>query len=401
MTSKWKVVKLLDRSKYPMRVLERLLDPFVASKLKTLYIDLDYSPPRSSPNTNANDANDILTKSSSSRPTFSDVIDGIVQAAPQFRNIHSIDLRCWSLPPLCKPELFRSLCSEPWGDLRAYRIFVESLQPAMPQLDELRILLLNSDDILEGYLEPDVTVVVSHVIPFINSIGPNLKSLAINSPTNVDLSVVFKNLDELPVLRDLSIYLPRFDVSLKDPSELYRFLERCSGTLLTLHLCLQLAPNGKTVSIGPLTKWLLHLFVADNRCFINLKTLDISFHTYRQFAVDILTACLKKTRTTIQKLYVKDKVLNSKEFLCLVDAAANYGQLNYLSIHVHRLDWDAFDMLAAKLPRIRRLSIRAETLAIVSSERGPHGTIMPPAASALREYRVYNYLQGKLKLVAL
>ncbi|KAF4613538.1 hypothetical protein D9613_007500 [Agrocybe pediades] len=355
MTSKWKVVKLLDRSKYPMRVLERLSDPFVASKVKTLYIDLDYSPPRSSPNTNANDANDILTKSSSSQPTFSDVIDGIVQAAPQFRNIHRIDLRCWSLPPLCKPELFRSLWSPMrqnlkvlslGGDLRTYRIFVESLQPAMPQLDELRILLLNSDDISEGYLEPDVTVVVSHVIPFINSIGPNLKSLAINSPTNVDLSVVFKNLDELPVLRDLSIYLPRFDVSLKDPSELYRFLER-------------------------------------------------------QFAVDILTACLKKTRTTIQKLYVKDKVLNSKEFLCLVDAAANYGQLNYLSIHVHRLDWDAFDMLAAKLPRIRRLSIRVETLAIVSSERGPHGTIMPPAASALREYRVYNYLQWKLKLVAL
>ncbi|KAF9563207.1 hypothetical protein CPC08DRAFT_760972 [Agrocybe pediades] len=93
MNNKWEFVRLsntvIDRNEpSAIQVLKRLSDPFVASKLKKLYIDVDHLDP---PSPNA-PAEHVLM--SLSDPTFDEIISGIAEAAPHFRNIQYVDLHC-------------------------------------------------------------------------------------------------------------------------------------------------------------------------------------------------------------------------------------------------------------------------------------------------------------------
>ncbi|KAF4613541.1 hypothetical protein D9613_007508 [Agrocybe pediades] len=407
MNLKWESVELSNTSHTSglpstMQTLKRLSDPFVASKLRILNIDATFMEPTSS------DVTDIDNPTVFIFPTFDELIDGIVQAAPHFQNITYVDLTCWMLSPSCNPEILRSM----WfpmsqslkvlslgGSLGAYRVLIESLPP-MPQLDELRLLFIEEHVLDES---GQLAILISHVVPYINSIGPRLRLLSIYSWTNVDLSVLFKNLHTPPALRELAISFS-FNTSLADPPQLNRFLKRCSDTVVSLGLSLQDGRDKRDVSGGQRRdEWLMDLFSADNQCLTNLEDLNISFRTVKDRAVDILTACLQKTQRTLQELCVRDRFLNRGEFSRVLDAAANCMKLNCLWINIDRVDWDVIEMLAPKLPRIRRLFIVTPALAILSSERAPDemSTHYPTATAQLLEHRVCKHLQWKLHVAEL
>ncbi|KAF9563206.1 hypothetical protein CPC08DRAFT_706135 [Agrocybe pediades] len=407
MNSKWESVELSNKvldSHLPstMQTLKRLSDPFVASKLKILNIEITVTYNDTTDVTDIDNPTELIKF-----PTFDELINGIVQAAPHFKNVTNVDLTCWNLSPSCNPEILRSI----WfpmsqslkvlslaGSLGAFRVLIESLPP-MPQLDELRLLFMEDYTLDEG---GQLAVLITHVVPFINSIGPRLKLLSIYSWTNVDLSVVFKNLHTPPALRELAISF-FFNVSLAEPPQLNRFLKRCSDTVVNLGLSLQVDWDTSDVSGQRRDEWLMDLFSADNQCLMNLEDLNISLRTVKDHAVDILAACLQKTQKTLQELCVRDRYLNSGEFSRVLDAAANCMQLNCLWINIDRVDWDVIEMLAPKLPRIRRLFIVTPALAILSSERGPDemSTHYPTATAQLLEHRVCKHLQWKLHVAEL
>ncbi|KAF4610530.1 hypothetical protein D9613_006513 [Agrocybe pediades] len=367
-----------------MHTLKRLSDPFITNRVKKLEIDFRYfkpakpSTPISYMASTRNQGNQKSLKISMTKPlvdrilstfrrrrsipapashdtvppprSWPELVSRIIQALPECRNVNDLRLDWMDIPSSYDPKVvLRDLWS--WspiapnlkalslaGDLAFYQAFTETM-PLFPKLASLRINLSRNYSV-PNPLMSDSSVLLNHVIPFINAISLNLQFPCVRSFTTwVGLSAFFNNLPVLPVLHNLSIFL-YVDWSPEDLCSLYLFLDGCqSNTLQYLDLELD---TSEREPLEDLSKTLLRLFTSTSRSFMNLHSLTIS-PTRTARAVDIIIAILQKTRTTIHKLHVRERVFNSEELSVL-------------------------DMLAEKLPRLRTLSVIANRRPIFSEE---------------------------------
>ncbi|KAF9556482.1 hypothetical protein CPC08DRAFT_820419 [Agrocybe pediades] len=409
----WKDVTMSTRSgeiEKMMHTLKRLSDPFIANRVKVLAIDFLYFKPAeaSTPMSHSGSRNQsnskhfkIMMKLPADRilstfrrrrsipapachdevpppRSWPEVTSHIIQSLTECRNVSELRLDWVKIPSSYDPKvILRDLWSRCpvapnlkvlslAGDRTFYQAFTET-RPLFPQLANLRIFFSPEYSVPRKDSMGDSSILLNHIIPFINGISPNLHSLRVCIFTLTKLtglSAFFNNLPALPVLQDLSISL-YVDWSLEDLSSFYLFLDGChSNTLRYLDLELDASEREP---VDELSKSLLRLFTSTNPSFINLQSLTIK-PTRTARAVDIIIAALQKTRMTLRILNVRERVFNSEELVRIFYAAGDCRQLLYLRIHIDCFDWSVLDMLAEKLPRLRTLSVIANRRPIFNEE---------------------------------
>ncbi|KDR76018.1 hypothetical protein GALMADRAFT_247234 [Galerina marginata CBS 339.88] len=431
MDIRWREVSIGTRNTTnAMRILKRLSDPYVANRMHKLSLHLTHVKGHSTHGSqeNANDfkhlkqqfnltinrvfnflrgdnheAEALSHNPKRPRPTFSNVIDGIIDATPLFVNVRDLTIDSWDLPPSYDlKSLFASFWKSPFGpNLRAlslggnmegYRIFIQS-NPSLKHLKDLRLEFTNN--LFRVDLEEDAGILVDIVAPFVNSLSSHLETLRIWSWASLDLSVFFKSLAVLPMLHGLNVRMP-FNKALRDdPSGLKDLISNCSATLQKLDL--RLNPSGLPVNPvleEPLSQWLTDC-VADERCFAQLRSLDI-YPTTMTAGVDVLLACIRRAADTLTHLTVRDRYLQPPEVEQVVNVVAKCTGLTYLKLNIWRLDVALLDLLAAKVPGVRHLWLSVgEVLSNANNENGGLGHAF------LQDLNQRSYTNWKLKDISI
>jgi len=325
---------------------------------------------------------DNVPSSSSGRPAFSripafsDVVDALIKASPNFRNVSRLSIDSWDLPPMYHLQhLFEAF----WlafganlqvlslgGNLEGYRKFIRS-GPFLPQLHDLSVEFTNN--IFRNPQDIDSDILIEDVAPFINRFNPNLRSLTIWSWADLDLSQFFKIIEIPPNLNSFNNRMA-FNTSLRDPSGLCDFLDGCSSTLTKLDLRLNPTGGRNLERESPLSIWLWDCFNHKEKHHLNrLQSLAI-FPTNTERALDILLACLRRTSKTLKDFNVRDKYLNFEELSQLVDVASTCEQLERLRLNINKLDSAVLDLMAMKLPGTKTLSIFVADSIIIERRYG-------------------------------
>ncbi|KAF4610488.1 hypothetical protein D9613_007225 [Agrocybe pediades] len=363
-------------------ILKRISDPFVAERVQVLGIQL-YCDHMLSPRPN--------------EPTFEDFMDALLQTVPLLRNAYKLNFAFQTFPSTFNMEQsIQSLCHAIGPNFRnvraltlegqseVIRAFVESMPP-LPQLKDLKINFTR----LSAVDAPPSNAhdLVSHIVPFVNGVSPNLRSLEILCGYDVNISEIFKNLDRMPTIHSLDMQISQFQ-PLTKPTELFCFLEQCSDTLRNLELRLEQ---------HNLDHWFSDIVSLDNHFRLNLHSLNI-VTSVRDRAVDIILHILQMTTATLQKLdlvktnlldFISAPIFNDQELSRIVDAASNCKQLRYLRIQIDCLDGHVLDMLASNLPALQTLAITAGTIPILHINAvipDPDDDFVQPAKKVYRQW---------------
>ncbi|KAF8972181.1 hypothetical protein BDZ97DRAFT_1016160 [Flammula alnicola] len=380
MDIRWKQVVIVTRNTSEVvHILARLSDPFVASRLQSLVLRLTQVKDshvtknvRHQMRATLGRALNALEKRSlesrtrtrRGRPTFIDVVNGLIACAPKFVNIRQLTIDSWYLPP---SYYLQALYKSFWtsfganlqylslgGNVEGCRSIIES-KPVLGILTELQIELTNN--LFREDLAEDAIILVNILAPFINSLSPRLEALRIWSWANLNLSDFFLVLSPFPALKHLNVRMA-FNKALQEPSGLKSLLCASSQTLHELNLRLNPASLplnfvDNATSEMPLGQWLLQC-VGDERCFSHLRVLDI-YPTNTPAGMEFLLASIKRTSKSILELTIRDRYLQHAEVVSIVDAISECSGLAYLRMNIWRLDIVFIDYIAAKLPNLHRL----------------------------------------------
>ena len=291
------------------------------------------------------------------------LINEILKITDKLVNVRELYIDLWNLPPLYDLQpLFSSFWSSFGpklhtlslsGVLEDFRTLINS-KPILGRLRELRVEFTHSgiDEIQIG-ASTGRTILVDVLLPFINSLAPQLLSLRLWSWASLDLSTFFSQLALFPGLKALNVRTP-FNTAFGDASGLKGLICDSSDTLQRVDL--RLNPAGLTLdpsSEEPLSRWLLEC-ISDERFFSKLQVLDI-YPTNMAAGMEFLLGCIQRTSTNLVELIVRDRYLQDQEVKTVIDAASSCRNLTYLKMNIRRLDVALTDRLALTLPRINRL----------------------------------------------
>ena len=195
-------------------------------------------------------------------------------------------------------------------------------------------------------------IMKSYLAPAISRHHATLHILIIESWITADLSPLFRAIDRLPALQDLSIGIPIESVHLGDPSGLTRFLNIHQSNLHSLQLRasqyggLGLAPN--PISFR---NWVRDAIEGVH--LANLRVLDICSIL---FPVDTSVLCLRQFCQTITSLSLTGCYRSYDDVDEVIDLLV---PLVSLRIALLALSPQLLDLLSAKLHKLSRLELAA------------------------------------------
>ncbi|TFK70333.1 hypothetical protein BDN72DRAFT_839267 [Pluteus cervinus] len=382
MKAKYKNVHLKNVEPTNLRLVKRLLDPFVGGLIKGLHLRLQHvkdivrhpDPERSI----RNRITDALSKLPApsrfkkgapevhdhSTYPFDEFIKGLIAAFPLMTNLEMFCIDSWDVLPTYDLRPFWAAAWSSFGphlrrlslggNLDGYRIFIES-NPPTASLKELAMEFTNSVIRLDDAAELE-RAILQHVVPFINRLAPQLEFLKLWSWASVELSSLFANLDPFPSLHTFSIRTAFNKSFASDPSGLTNMLLQSASTLQQLEL--RLNPTGAAIDPTPerlLSEWLSTL-MSDEKRPSSLQTLQI-YPTPTAVGFDALLSGIRANSGSLTTLGVRDRYLQLHEIQQLVEALGSQPVLTGLRLNVWRLTAEVVDFLALKLPHLRVLSL--------------------------------------------
>ena len=221
-------------------------------------------------------------------------------------------------------------------------------------------------------------IMKSYLAPAISRHHATLHILIIESWITADLSPLFRAIDRLPALQDLSIGIPIESVHLGDPSGLTRFLNIHQSNLHSLQLRasqyggLGLAPN--PISFR---NWVRDAIEGVH--LANLRVLDICSIL---FPVDTSVLCLRQFCQTITSLSLTGCYRSYDDVDEVIDLLV---PLVSLRIALLALSPQLLDLLSAKLHKLSRLELAVRYVL-------PHATDKP--WSDKRETQIVSHVRS-------
>ena len=199
------------------------------------------------------------------------------------------------------------------------------------------------------------------IVPFLNARRSVLRSLAISSSAQVDLSAFFHALGCFPRLRSFSARIWFDDTHLSDPSGLVNLLATHSTTLLNV----ELRPNWPTdpipfstrnisleklqISWGPTEQLLL----SNVKALFGLESLTLHCHN-----VEKTLPLLRRSRDTLTRLSLINRYLKFEEVKAVAQLFS-HRDYSLKSLHIEVLDMSAYliGLVATTLPGLLSLSV--------------------------------------------
>ncbi|KAJ7272615.1 hypothetical protein B0H12DRAFT_1177263 [Mycena haematopus] len=224
---------------------------------------------------------------------------------------------------------------------------------ALENLEELD-LFLRLDHVL-----PDKAyeqILVDHLAPAINRLHTSLQKLSLRLCQPLDISPLFDSLRFLPILDCLSLSIPMARPHLGHPSGLGKFLERHRQSLRQLVLrATELSGDGLMPAEDPLSEW-----INDALSFVTgpmkLRTLEASLTL---FPIEAVAMVLGRFARTLHSLTLTGRHLPYDRVDELLGAVrrAGAGRLQTLRLGAITLSPELVDLLAEKLPTLRNLEL--------------------------------------------
>ncbi|KAJ7132248.1 hypothetical protein C8R44DRAFT_730952 [Mycena epipterygia] len=285
--------------------------------------------------------------------TMVDVISGLPSVTHYhiaWSGLHSIlDLPVPFMTAAFRPSVLQltlEISLEKTVDLLAHTAALENLE----ELD----LFLRIDHLLP--LEKYEHILVDHLAPAINRLHTTLQNFSLRLCEPLDMSPLFDSLRYMPVLDCLSISIPMTRPHLGHPSGLGRFLNRHSRSLGNLVLrATELSGDGLMPTEDPLSEW-----INDALSYVivpmKLRGLEASLTL---FPVEAAVMCLGRFGRTLNTLTLTGRHLSYDRVDELLSAVrrAGAGRLHTLRLGSVTLSPELVDLLAEKLPSLRRLEL--------------------------------------------
>ncbi|KAJ7708775.1 hypothetical protein B0H17DRAFT_365147 [Mycena rosella] len=224
---------------------------------------------------------------------------------------------------------------------------------ALENLEELDLFLR-----LDHELSPEEyeQILIEDLAPAINRLHPSLQKLSLRLCEPLDISPLFDSLRFMPLLDSLSISIPLARPHLGHPSGLGKFLNRHSQSLSHLALrATELSGDGLTPTEDALSEW-----INDALSYVTappkLRSLEASLAL---FPVAAAALCLGRFARTLGTLTLTGRHLPYDRVDELLGAVrrAGGGRLHTLRLGAVTLSPELVDLLAEKLPGLRRLEL--------------------------------------------
>ncbi|KAJ7460744.1 hypothetical protein FB451DRAFT_1405285 [Mycena latifolia] len=224
---------------------------------------------------------------------------------------------------------------------------------ALENLEELDLFLR-----LDHLLPPEEyeQILIDHLAPAINRLHPSLQKLSLRLCEPLDMSPLFDSLRYMPFLDCLCLSIPMARPHLGHPSGLGKFLDRHNQSLTHLVLrATELSGDGLTPTEDPLSEW-----INDALSYVTgpvkLRNLEASLTL---FPVEAAAMCLGRFARTLHSLTLTGRHLPYDRVDELLTALrrAGGGRLQTLRLGAVTLSPELVDLLAEKLPSLRRLEL--------------------------------------------
>ncbi|KAF8196882.1 hypothetical protein K438DRAFT_1760334 [Mycena galopus ATCC 62051] len=281
-----------------------------------------------------------------------DVISGLphVNLHIAWSGLHSIrDLPVPFLAAAFRPSVLQltlEISLEKTVDLLCHTAALENLE----ELD----LFLRLDHVLPN--EAYDQILVDHLAPAINRLHSSLQKLSLRLCQPLDISPLFDSLRFLPALDCLSLSIPMARPHLGHPSGLGKFLDKHSQSLRHLVLrATELSGDGLMPAEDPLSEW-----INDALSFVTgtmkLRTLEASLTL---FPVEAAAMVLGRFARTLHSLTLTGRHLPYDRVDELLGAVrrAGAGRLHTLRLGAVTLSPELVDLLAEKLPKLGKLEL--------------------------------------------
>ncbi|KAJ7789089.1 hypothetical protein B0H14DRAFT_3892070 [Mycena olivaceomarginata] len=285
--------------------------------------------------------------------TVAEVISGLPHVTHYhiaWSGLHSIhDLPVPFLTAAFRPSVLQltlEISLEKTADLLRHTAALENLE----ELD----LLLRLDHVLPA--EAYEQILVDHLAPAINRLHTSLQKLSLRLCEPLDISPLFDSLRFLPVLDHLSLSIPMARPHLGHPSGLGKFLDRHRQSLQHLALrATEFSGDGLMPAEDPLSEWINDAlsFVAGP---VKLRSLEASLTL---FPVEAAAMVLGRFARTLHTLTLTGRHLPYDRVDELLSAVrrAGAGHLHSLRLGAVTLSPELIDLLAEKLPGLRQLEL--------------------------------------------
>ncbi|KAF7312393.1 hypothetical protein MIND_00252600 [Mycena indigotica] len=360
------------------KLYERLRDPLPASRVQRLIlrphlslsnpIRSESSRPAASPSLwhrlfSAGSSSKAQPPPASKPAPIEQLIESLILVLPGLVNLRSFEAEVWDVEEgYDLRPFFRSAWAAFGPKLEAVSFggrpkdflqFVES-EPNIPACTSLNLQFTHEMDTAAN--AATLVILVDCVAPYINSIALQLTTFKVWSWSTLDLSALFLNLGKFPRLTEFHVRAP-FNRAFTDPAGLTNLLETNSQTLQ--HVELRLNPSGSAMDPSPeqrLGEW-FSSHQSSPLVMRDLKKLRL-FPTNSGLGFDALLMYLERSANTLTTLAIKDRYLSLEEVSTLTTLLAEReSALQNLRLHVRVWSPELFDLLAAKLPGLRSLSL--------------------------------------------
>jgi len=277
---------------------------------------------------------------------FDDVLGTIMYLSPNLRALQELKVDCWNLPSSVQLSEFLISLWVPisenlrilsfGGNLHQYRTLVDS-KPAFPALKELQMDFNSRGRVTQQFRSADIITLEEVVLPFVQTLKPQLEVLQVSSSSTLDFSAFFRQLGPFPALEVLDDRMHHHNFNRPDLTEI---LQR-SRTFK--HPKLQMIPND-----------CLTQSFADSQCLSHLRILTIQ---HPGTPLKVIRLLIRRGSTTLEEVCLGDRYLQISEAKTTIEALALCPNLISLKIRTIRITVQLFALLAWYLPHLRRLSI--------------------------------------------
>ncbi|TFK21763.1 hypothetical protein FA15DRAFT_672223 [Coprinopsis marcescibilis] len=271
----------------------------------------------------------------------------------------------WTGLPLASPTLSTFLTSPFQLKLRKLSLNVSldnvpslmTPESSLPQLEELH-LCIHSETVADKLQAANI--LRRYLAPVISRLRSTLKTFVISAWEATDLSPLFANLAQFPLLDDLSINIPVEPCHLGHPSGTNGFLAKHQSSLR----CLRLRPTlyggkGLAANLFSFHDWILAATAGIS--FTKLRVLDM---TSSLFPTDTSLMCLQRFSRTLTSLSLTGVYRTYEDVFDMLEMATKNSScgLTHLRIGPVGLCPELIDLMASKLPSLQRLEISARDI---------------------------------------